>query len=101
MIDTPSSVTVTSTLTPCRPIGWHSGIRSGVRLAPAIPAMRATASASPLGTCPARSAATASADSSTRPDAHAAPSRHVLARHVHHARVTRVVDVGQARRFRS
>jgi hypothetical protein len=71
MSDTPESVTVTSTLTPCRPIGWHSGIRSGVRLAPAIPAMRATASASPLGTCPVRSAATASADSSTRPDAHA------------------------------
>ena len=71
-IDTPESVTVTSTATPCRPIGWHSGIRSGVRLAPAIPAMRATASASPFGTVPDRSAATASADSSTRPDAHAA-----------------------------
>jgi hypothetical protein len=68
---TPSSVTSASTLTACRPIGWHSGIRSGVRLAPAIPAMRATASASPFGTSPARSAATASADSSTRPDAHA------------------------------
>jgi hypothetical protein len=69
---TPKSVTVSSTLTPCSPIGWHSGIRSGVRLAPAIPAIRATASASPFGTVPVRSAATASADNSTRPDAQAA-----------------------------
>src|SRR5208282_5639243 len=68
---TPSSVTARSTVTPCSPIGWQSGIRSGVRLAPAIPAMRATASASPFGTSPARRAATASADSSTRPVAQA------------------------------
>src|SRR5579863_1056507 len=68
---TPRSVTVASTVTPCSPIGWHSGIRSGVRLAPAIPAILATASASPLGTAPARSAATASAASSTRPVAQA------------------------------
>src|SRR5271169_23199 len=71
VMSTPSSVTARSTVTPCSPIGWHSGMRSGVRLAPAIPAMRATASASPFGTSPARSAATASADSSTRPDAQA------------------------------
>jgi len=32
------------------PIGWHSGIRSGVRFAPWMPAILATASASPLGT---------------------------------------------------
>ena len=69
---TPESITQSSTLTPCSPIGWHSGIRSGVRLAPVIPAIRATASASPLGTVPDRSAATASALSSTRPDAPAA-----------------------------
>src|SRR5690349_14559078 len=71
VMSTPSSVTVRSTVTPCSPIGWHSGIRSGVRLAPAIPAMRATASASPLGTSTARRAATARADSRTRPVAQA------------------------------
>src|SRR6185312_13997645 len=71
VMSTPSSVTARSTVTPCSPIGWHSGIRSGVRLAPAIPAMRATASASPLGTSPARRAATARADSRTRPVAQA------------------------------
>jgi hypothetical protein len=71
-ISTPLSTTVRSTVTPCNPIGWHSGIRSGVRLAPAMPAMRATASASPLGTVPPRSAATASGPSSTRPVAQAA-----------------------------
>src|SRR5580765_1117961 len=38
---------------------------SGVRLAAWIPAIRATASASPLGTLPVRSAATASADRCT------------------------------------
>ena len=71
VMSTPSSVTARSTVTPCSPIGWHSGIRSGVRLAPWMPAIRATASASPLGTSPARSAATAAADSRTRPDARA------------------------------
>ena len=71
VMSTPSSVTASSTVTPCSPIGWHSGIRSGVRLAPAIPAIRATASASPFGTSPALRAATARADSSTRPVAQA------------------------------
>src|ERR1700760_1185898 len=69
VMSTPSSVTVRSTVTPCSPIGWQSGIRSGVRLAPWMPAIRATASASPLGTSPARNAATAAADSRTRPEA--------------------------------
>ncbi len=54
-------------MTPCSPIGWHSGIRSGVRFAPWIAAILATASASPLGTVPSRRAATAGAESSTRP----------------------------------
>src|ERR1700722_13606783 len=69
VISTPESDTARSTVTPWIASGWQSGIRSGVRLAPAIPAIRATARASPLGTVPSRSAATASADSSTRPDA--------------------------------
>jgi hypothetical protein len=34
VISTPSSVTSMSTVTPCSAIGWHSGTRSGVRLAP-------------------------------------------------------------------
>src|SRR3984885_3097870 len=69
VIVTPSSSTTMSIVTECSPIGWQSGIRSGVRLAPWMPAILATASASPLGTVPSRSAATAAADSSTRPDA--------------------------------
>ena len=50
VISTASSVTSRSTVTPCSAIGWHSGTRSGVRLAPAMPAIRATAIASPFGT---------------------------------------------------
>src|SRR6202034_3003885 len=69
VIATPESSTVRSTETPWMASGWQSGIRSGVRFAPVIPAIRATASASPLGTVPSRSAATAAADSSTRPEA--------------------------------
>ena len=49
--------------------GWQSGIRSGVFLAAWIPAIRATASASPLGSVPERSAATASGLSRTIPAA--------------------------------
>ncbi len=70
-IDTPESVTSRSTVTACSAIGWHSGTRSGVRFDPAMPAMRATASASPLGTLPSRNARTAALDSRTRPDARA------------------------------
>src|SRR6476661_6808984 len=66
---TPSSATVRSTATPCTAIGCASGISSGVRLTAWMPAMRATASASPLGTSPSRSAATAAAESRTRPAA--------------------------------
>ena len=36
--------------------GWQRGIRSGVRLAAMIPAVRATPSTSPLAICPARMA---------------------------------------------
>ena len=50
-----------STVTPARAIGWHSGTRSGVRLAPMIPAMRAVASASPFGRPSRRSSAITSA----------------------------------------
>ncbi len=69
VISTASSVTSRSTVTPCSAIGWQSGIRSGVRFAPAIPAMRATATASPLGTPVPRSSATTSGLTSTRPAA--------------------------------
>ena len=44
-------------------------IRSGVRLAPAMPAIRATAIASPFGTPVPRSRATTSGLTSTRPAA--------------------------------
>ena len=41
-----------STATPVSGSGWHRGTRSGVRLAAMMPAMRATARASPLGRVP-------------------------------------------------
>ena len=44
--------TTRSTDAPCTPMTWASGSNSGVRFAAAIPAMRATASTSPFGTCP-------------------------------------------------
>src|SRR5207248_2672287 len=66
-ISTAFSVTWRSTVTAWIAIGWHSGTRSGVRFAAWIPALRATASASPLATCPARSAAMASAGRTARP----------------------------------
>ncbi len=43
--------------TPVMRSGWQSGISSGVRLAPMIPAVRATPSTSPLASWPARIAA--------------------------------------------
>src|SRR5690606_21393729 len=67
VIATSSSRTVSSTSAPCTAIGWQSGTRSGVRLAPWMPAIRATASASPLGTVPPRRASITSAETSTRP----------------------------------
>ena len=69
LISTASSATARSTVTPEIASGWHSGISDGVCLAPMIPAIRATASASPFGTPSPRSSATTSADTSTRPDA--------------------------------
>jgi hypothetical protein len=69
VIATPESVTVRSTVTPCSASGWQSGIRSGVRLAPAMPGDPRDGERVALGHGPVRSAATASADSSTRPDA--------------------------------
>ena len=55
---TPSSSTARSTAQPCTPMTCARGSRSGTRLAAAIPATRATASTSPLGTLPSRRAAT-------------------------------------------
>src|SRR3954466_8340983 len=69
VISTASSVTSIATVTPCRAIGWQSGTRSGVRLAPAMPAIRATATASPFGTPDPRSSATTSGLTITRPAA--------------------------------
>jgi hypothetical protein len=57
--------------TPCSAMGWHSGIRSGVRLAPMMPATRATASASPLGSASRRSSEMTSAVVCTVPAASA------------------------------
>jgi hypothetical protein len=57
------------TSTPLMNNGWHSGMRSGVFFAAWIPAILATASASPFGTEPSRRAATQSVLSSTRPAA--------------------------------
>src|SRR3954471_22861287 len=68
-MSTPSSTTERPTSTPWMAMGWHSGTSSGVRLAAWMPAMRATASASPLGTPPPRKRSTTAAESSTWPDA--------------------------------
>jgi len=68
-IATQSSCTCRSTVTPWMAMGWQSGTRSGVRLAAWIPAMRATARASPFGTPGPRSSSTTSGETSTRPDA--------------------------------
>src|SRR4051812_47086325 len=56
---------------PCRATGWQSGTRSGVRFAAAMPAMRATASASPLGRPSRRSSAMTSGVVTKRPAARA------------------------------
>ena len=61
-----------STTAPCTPMTCASGSRSGVRLAAWMPAIRATASTSPFGTVPSRSAATTSAEQRTNPRAVAA-----------------------------
>ena len=71
VIVTQSAPNSSSTVTPWMATGWHSGISSGVRLAAAIPAIRATASASPLGRFSARSRAITSAVVRSTPDAHA------------------------------
>src|SRR3954453_14973046 len=66
---TASSSTTRATSTPWMAMGWHSGTRSGVRFAAMIPAIRATESASPLGSAPSRSSRTTSALTTTRPRA--------------------------------
>ena len=48
---------------------WQSGISSGVRLAAMMPAMRAAARTSPLGTAPSRMAASVAACMCTSPQA--------------------------------
>ena len=85
-----------ATSTPCSAIGWHSGIRSGVRLAPMMPAIRATASASPLGSASRRSSEITSAVVWTVPGGEARPYGHVLAGDVDHARRAGRVDMGES-----
>ena len=81
--------------TPCSATGWHSGTRSGVRFAPAIPAMRATASASPLGSPSRRSRAITSGVVTNRPAARGGAHGDVLGRHVDHAGGAAVVEMRQ------
>ena len=97
VISTASSVTSMSTVTPCSAIGWHSGTRSGVRLAPAMPAIRATATASPFGTPVPRSRATTSGLTSTRPAAVATRVVTAFCADVDHPGRPGLVDVGQPR----
>src|SRR5699024_7366048 len=66
---TPSSWTSRSTATRLNASGWHSGTSSEVRLAPWMPAIRATASTSPFGAVPSRRARTASGANWTKPSA--------------------------------
>src|SRR5437899_8655275 len=71
VISTASSTTTRSTVTPETASGWHNGMRSGVRLAPMMPAIRAAASASPLGMPSPRSSSTTRGATRTRPVARA------------------------------
>src|ERR1044071_6405808 len=66
---TPSSRSSARTSACVSGSGWHKGISSAVRFAAMMPAMRAASKGSPFGVRPARSAATVSADISTRADA--------------------------------
>ena len=84
-----------STSTWSRPIGWHSGISSPVRLAAWMPAIRATPSTSPLGASPA-------ADALGRGRGHAhdgagdgAPRGDLLGADVDHPRGALGVEVGE------
>ena len=61
----PPSTKSKSTLTLESGSGWHSGMRSGVRLAAMMPATRATCRASPFAV-PSRTALMVSADMRTR-----------------------------------
>ena len=53
LISTPASTRSRSSVTAETGNGWHSGIRSAVRLLPMIPASRATPSTSPFFAVPA------------------------------------------------
>ena len=61
VISTAESASARSTTTDDNEIGWHRGTSSQVRFAAMMPAMRAVASASPLGRPSAPSSATTSA----------------------------------------
>ena len=61
-------------MTPEIASGWQSGISAGVCLAPMIPAIRATASASPFGTPSPRSSSRTRAETTTLPVATATRS---------------------------
>ena len=76
---TPASVICGSTLAPCTPITWARGSSSGTFLVAAIPAMRATANTSPLGTRPSRKAATTCGEQVTKASALALRTVGVLA----------------------
>ena len=82
-----------STSTPVSASWWHSGIRSLVRLAARMPATRAVASASPLGSPPDAISATTSAVrvQGARGDGGALGG--VLAGDVDHVRRARLVEV--------
>ena len=85
-----------STSTPVSASWWHSGMRSLVRLAARMPATRAVASASPLGSPPVAISSTTSARvrSDARRDGGALGG--VLGGHVDHVRRPRVVEVRQS-----
>lgn len=64
---TPSVSSARSTVAPCTPITCASGRSSAHFFAPAIPAIRATANASPFGTEPSRSASSTAGEQCTMP----------------------------------
>src|SRR3954465_5719029 len=111
----PACPTARSTVTEAIGNGWQSGIRSDVRLAAMMPAMRATPSASPLASAPSPVAASASADMAMWPVAVASSlgrqgelagrlahaPRHRLGGYVDNAGRTRIVEVRQLGRVES
>ena len=93
-----SSVEPSSTLTCVSESGWHSGMRSLVRLAAMMPAMRAAASTSPFGALPLTISAIGLGAHLDERAGDRAAVRDGLVGDVDHVRVAVLVEVRESRR---